>query len=485
MRHPRILVLALIIFLGMGCGDSSLPEFLDEPPSVASAGRYAPRNDFLIVGKTGLDGAPRAWPSSGFPPMTSARMPNATPDRELAEDIRKQLGRTVLDPATRLEPAQAELIGKLLDRHFGTPAEPRVHIPGWDVIKVDALFRTDSAKLFKNLKAAATELKRWKVAPVKADWDSANAARERLKLDDETLARGSVLYRRWCMQCHGPTGAGDGAHAIQLAAMPRDYRQGLFKFTTSFQVPGEAKQGTGTKNLLRPAGKPLRDDLKRVIRRGIDGSMMPAFPTLTDAEVEDLVSYVIHLSVRGETEFATISKVMNPTEDDPPFDSAMPVRWLFDQNLMWVLLNWSLAQDNAIPIPPENTPNAEARLVSAARGAQRFTEFGCAGCHTNYGREQQLKWDLWGGVVQPRNLVLGVYRGGRRGEDLYARIYGGIYPSGMPAHYDRLAGGTSDPDQPDRIWDIVHFLQALSDPADRIRVRDRVRKKDATFNIEP
>jgi mono/diheme cytochrome c family protein len=286
------------------------------------------------------------------------------------------------------------------------------------------------------------------------------------------------VYRRWCMQCHGPTGAGDGAHAVQLAAMPRDYRQGIFKFTTSFQLPGQPKRGSG------PAGKPLRDDLVRTIRRGIDGSMMPAFPTLTDAEVDDLVSYVIHLAVRGETEFATMNKAMNPTEEDPTFEG-MELRWLFDQNLMWVLHNWSLAQDNPIPIPPENTPNAAARLASATRGAQRFTEFGCAGCHTNYGREPQLKWDLWGGVVQPRNLVLGVHRGGRRGEDLYARIYGGIYPSGMPAHYDRLAGGTSDPDQPDRIWDIVHFLQALPDPYDRVRVRDAVRKTDATFNIDP
>ena len=88
-------------------------------------------------------------------------------------------------------------------------------------------------------------------------------------------------------------------------------------------------------------------------------------------------------------------------------------------------------------------------------------------------------------MSQPRNFVQGVYRGGRGGEALYARIYGGIYPSGMPAHYDRLAGGTSDPDQPDRIWDIVHFLQALPDPYDRVRVRDAVRKTDATFNIEP
>jgi mono/diheme cytochrome c family protein len=324
----------------------------------------------------------------------------------------------------------------------------------------------------------ATRLRKWKSTGPRADWEAAVAAKAELKLEDATLVRGSVLYHRWCVQCHGPSGAGDGAHVIELAATPRDYRQGIFKFVTAFPKPGQPKKGNG------PTGKPRRADLKRTIQKGIDGSMMPAFPTLSEQELDDLVSYIIHLSVRGETEFATMAKAMQPGEEDPDFTGA-ELDWLFEQNLQWVLGNWGIAQRSAIPIPPENTPTDATRLESAARGAQRYVEFGCASCHVNYGREQQLKWDLWGTVVQPRNLVLGVYRGGRRGEDLYARVYGGIYPSGMPAHYDRLAGGPADPDQPDKIWDLVHFLQAISDPTDRDRVIQKVRKTDATFKIEP
>src|SRR5205085_2759812 len=164
--------------------------------------------------------------------------------------------------------------------------------------------------------------------------------------------------------------------------------QGIFKFVTAFPDPAQKKKGRG------PSGKPRRDDLVRTVRKGIDGSMMPAFPTLSDAELDDLVSYVIHLSVRGETEFATLA---------------------------------TLSDENS-------------------------------------GREPQLKWDFWGTVVQPRNLPLGVYRGGRRGEDLYARIYGGIYPSGMTAFHTALKTGPSYPDRPDKIWNVVHFLQALADP---------------------
>jgi hypothetical protein len=62
--------------------------------------------------------------------------------------------------------------------------------------------------------------------------------------------------------------------------MPRDYRQGIFKFVTAFPDPAQKKKGRG------PSGKPRRDDLVRTVRKGIDGSMMPAFSTLSDAELE-------------------------------------------------------------------------------------------------------------------------------------------------------------------------------------------------------
>src|SRR5262249_53083062 len=81
-------------------------------------------------------------------------------------------------------------------------------------------------------------------------------------------------------------------------------------------------------------------------------------------------------------------------------------------------------------------------------------------------------WDLWGGVVQPRNLVLGVYRGGRDGRDLYARLYGGIYPSGMTAFHTTLATGPSYHDRPDKLWNVVHFLQALADPYARQKLQN-------------
>jgi mono/diheme cytochrome c family protein len=355
-----------------------------------------------------------------------------------------------------------------LGEAFGTPADPRVRLPGWNDLVVAGVARPSPDKgAFANLGKVGAALGEWPAAKWRQEWDDAAAVKAELKLDDATLARGAVLYRRWCMQCHGPTGAGDGAHAIELAAMPRDYRQGVFKFVTAFPDPTRPKKGSGA------AGKPRRDDLKKAIRTGIDGSMMPAFPSLSEGELDDLVSYVIHLSVRGETEFATLAKAMQPTEDDPDF-AGPELTWLFDRNLMNVLHNWGVAAKCPIPVPPEFTPTDDDRLLSAVRGYKLYNaaEFGCAACHVNYGRDPALKWDLWGGVVQPRNLTLGVYRGGRKGEDLYARLYGGIHPSGMTAFNPALKTGPSYPERPDKIWNVVHFLQAISDPGLRDQLRD-------------
>ena len=209
--------------------------------------------------------------------------------------------------------------------------------------------------------------------------------------------------------------------------------------------------------------------------------MMPPFPNLSDAEIDDVAGYVIHLSIRGEAEFDTLTRVIgltaNPRDDDPAYSPEFAAQ-LVAQRLLMTLGNWGRAEAAAVPVPPENCPTELDRLRSAARGYKAFAGT-CAGCHQDYGRAPQLKYDLWGTVVQPRNLTLGVYRGGRRGADLYARLYAGIYPSTMP---DSKAKAVPSPvgGQPDELWDIVHFLQALADP----RERALLQQLDPSIKIE-
>ena len=199
----------------------------------------------------------------------------------------------------------------------------------------------------------------------------------------------------------------------------------MFKFVTA--LPDRRTPPKGE------LGKARKDDLKRTIRNGLDGSMMPPFPQLTDAELDDLVGYVIHLSVRGETEFDTIAKAISCHGARTTRTSAAEfAEQLFAQKCCRCWATGSAADEVPIPVPPENTPTDGDRLASAVRGFKAFTGDVCRRATWTTAATPQLKCDLWGTVVQPRNLTLGVYRGGRRGEDLYARIYGGIYPATMP-----------------------------------------------------
>jgi mono/diheme cytochrome c family protein len=469
MRYSRLTLalLALAPLALSGCaGGEARPA--GEPPAAAAPARYAPRTDLIVVRIP--DGAPTRWYSTTYPPTRSARLFPNTPDRDLAAELRKQFGKNVLDPLRYEQdvwmPAQADRLARLLDATFGTPAAPAVRLPDWETLVSTATVRFEPGETFgETLKNAKSRLKSFKWDAWKQDLADANAAKAELKLDDAALARGAVLYRRWCMQCHGPNGEGEAAHAVENGPMPRDYRQGVFKYTTSFPPTNVKRKGLGA------AGKPRRIDLERTVRRGIDGTIMPAFPTLSEQELDDVVSYVVHLSVRGETELAAMAKMIKPADDDPIF-TGLEIDWLLLQQEVFVLLNWKLAADHPLPVPPDPAANEQERLKSAVRGYKLYNsaEFGCGSCHSDYGRGQQLKWDAWGTVVQPRNLALGVYRGGHRGEDLYARIYGGIGPSGMTAFHDRVT--TAPPGTPDKIWDIVHFLQAISDPHDRKKMQE-------------
>jgi mono/diheme cytochrome c family protein len=438
----RRTLLVLLAVAPAGCDRVGPPSDI-APIAVAVAAAYPLRTDLLPVGDLG---APPKWYRAGAPPLRVLKLDASAPDPEFVAQLKPKLGSAILDPEKGLTPEMRKDLAAFLAAAFGTPASP--------VVRPVSATEADKLQVHKAYTEGRPQGKNSKEATAEAVAEAA-AAVEQLGLTDAALARGGVLYRRWCAECHGPTGAGDGVHAIAGSPMPRDYRRGVFKFVTAFPaaVPRRGE-----------LGKPRKDDLRRTITNGLPGSMMPAFAHLTRAEVDDLAGYVIHLSVRGEAEFDWMAKVLKPGEDDDDYSRAFGEQTLALRVLL-ALGNWARAAANPISVPPENTPTRPDRLASAARGFRQFVGV-CAGCHQDYGRAPQLKFDVWGTVVQPRNLTLGVYRGGRRGEDLYARVYGGIYAVAMPD--SKAKAGPPGADHPDAIWDVVHFLQALADPRERM-----------------
>jgi len=258
----------------------------------------------------------------------------------------------------------------------------------------------------------------------------------------DTLAEGSRLYRRHCLQCHGLTGDGRGPTGQWIDPHPRDFRRGAFKFTTT---------GDG--------GKPRTADLARTLREGVKGTGMPAFGLLPEADREKLVAYVKFLSLRGQTEFAALRDAF----EDEEFDRGRVARFIGE---------WAKAETTptiaARPAPDDGTKQSPDHLAAVKRGYELFTAKGttdCLTCHDDFGRRTTWRYDVWGTVVRPADLTAGGFKGGDRPEQLFHRIKDGIQPSGMPAHPSL---------KDDQVWDLVWFVRAAPFPRE---LPDDVRMK--------
>ncbi len=177
---------------------------------------------------------------------------------------------------------------------------------------------------------------------------------------DAHLKLGQAVYQLRCAQCHGDNGDGNGPVGAQMYPRPRDYRKGIFKFTSTSY-----------------GAKPLRSDLVRTLRRGIRGTSMPAFDLLPADELEAVVDYILVLTHRGElTEtIAYVADTEGELSDEVVKEGALTP----------VLEKWATARESVIlPLTPEPELTAER----AARGRELFMKetVGCVKCHGPDGR---------------------------------------------------------------------------------------------------
>lgn len=271
-----------------------------------------------------------------------------------------------------------------------------------------------------------------------------------------TMKLGAEVYQQRCVQCHGVNGDGAGIAAQYLYPKPRDYRRGLFKFTS-------------TNGQL----KPRRDDLLLTLRRGVKGTSMPKFPHLTDQELSAVVDYVIMLSYRGEMELI-LAELESPDADPDDLEPDA-----FTRTVDTVKRSWDMAEDpDNLVLPHDAMPKqTEERLLSGQKLFLDATN-GCWKCHGKDGRGQtfgldpnfiaaqlalpaaqrQISVDAWGNIAPAADLTTGMFHGGRRPVDIYRRIYAGVKGTPMAGN-----GETRFREDPDKIWDLVHYVLAVSD----------------------
>ncbi len=241
---------------------------------------------------------------------------------------------------------------------------------------------------------------------------------------------GRLAYEKHCVGCHGSTGNGAGAAASHLDPRPRNFRQGIFKFTST---------DTGQ--------RPLHRDIFGTITRGLKGSSMPDFRLLSEEIRWDLTEFVRYMAIRGEYEQLMLSLALEDEEIPDPEEIA---EIIFDR--------WNPSTLKATyPAGPETTSDE----ASVARGRALYLDAGAANCQTCHGETgigdgpsaTQFK-DAWGYPIIPRDLTTGVFRAGSGPEDLYRSISTGVNGTPMTAYGSSLT--------PDQIWDLVHFVQSLS-----------------------
>ena len=213
---------------------------------------------------------------------------------------------------------------------------------------------------------------------------------------------GGALYQKMCSQCHGEKGDGLGLAAPRLLPRPRDFTAGKFKVR---HTPNGAL--------------PTDDDLRHIIRQGMPYTSMPAWPQLSDAQVDELVTAV---------------KSFSPDFADPQKKPA-PI---------------------AIPEAPAFSEE------SAKKGKEVYAQIGCAACHGEIGRGDGPSapnlTDDWGHPIRPADLTKRwTYRGGPTREDIYRTFTTGMNGTPMPSFAESLTD--------EQRWQLVDYIESL-DPRD-------------------
>jgi mono/diheme cytochrome c family protein len=210
---------------------------------------------------------------------------------------------------------------------------------------------------------------------------------------------GQALYLKYCSQCHGEHGDGEGYAAVHLRPRPRDFTRGLFKVRTT------------------PNGAlPTHQDLVNVIRRGMPYTSMPAWPVFTDEQVSDLAYFVTTFS----PEFAKPENVPHP-----------------------------------VPLP--SAPRTSDETID--QGKKLYVDTGCVKCHGPLGRGDgpsapTLK-DDWGHAIRAADLTQPwTFRGGPTREDIFRTMSTGFSGTPMPSFSDALT--------PEQRWALTDYISSLS-----------------------
>jgi DMSO reductase family type II enzyme heme b subunit len=228
---------------------------------------------------------------------------------------------------------------------------------------------------------------------------------------------GKAVYEKWCAECHGLQGRGDGSAAGTMLPRPRDFTQARYQVRTT------------------PSGAlPTDADIQHVLERGMPGTAMPAWPQLSQTDRDNVIAYL-----------KTFSRF---------FQSEKP----------------------AAPLDFGDAPGTSDERI--ADGRRVYDKIECWKCHGRAGRgdgpSAPTQEDENNFPIRPANLSENWrFNGGGTVEAIYARLRTGLDGTPMPSFSDLLDSKVVTDDE---LWNVALFVRSLSpektpEPQDVIRAR--------------
>ena len=214
---------------------------------------------------------------------------------------------------------------------------------------------------------------------------------------------GKPIYDRWCSECHGAEGRGDGPAASYMLPRPRDFTQARYQIRTT------------------PSGAlPTDADIMHILDNGMPGTAMPGWPKLSRQQKQSLVGYL-----------KTFSRFFESEGTPEPIDIGRAHGGGED---------------------------------GIAEGRELFNRLECWKCHGNAGRgdgpSAPTQEDDNGWPIRPADLTQNWrFNGGGTVEAIYTRLRTGIDGTPMPSSSDLIAANVVTEEQ---LWNVAHYVRSLS-----------------------
>ncbi len=232
-------------------------------------------------------------------------------------------------------------------------------------------------------------------------------------VDAQDAENGGRIYDRWCAECHGAEGQGDGPAAAYMLPRPRDFNQARYQIRTT--ANGEL---------------PTDADLLAILENGMPGTTMPAWPNLSDEERSDVIAHL-----------KSFSRFFDGSEPEMA----------------------SLGRD----------PGSSAEAIESGRSAYESLE--CWKCHGRSGRgsgQSTATLEDWRKhPIRAADLTEPwTFNGGGGAEAIHTRMLTGLDGTPMPAYSDALEAGVVSSDE---VWNLAHYVASLA-PTLEPRIADLV-----------